>query len=204
VRRQVLEGLPRELWPTALSLLHRQAGASYPPSRAARRDLHRQFSTGGRIGCDCGDGWRWRSSDRDLRLERRCPPMPPFAYTLEVPGELEIKELAIRMRVHRGRVADWMFEGSPRRTGLALPLAPGDRVTVRNRRPGDRIRPLGCGHNRRLKDVLIDRRVPQSERDRLPLLFVDNRLAWVPGVTIADSFRVGGEREAWIAEIETR
>ncbi len=204
VRRDELEGLPRELWPPALSLLHREAGAAYPPGRAARVDLRRQFSNGGRIGCDCGDGWHWRSSGPDLRLERRRPPTPPFAYTLEVPGEIEIEELAIKMRVRHGSVADWMFAGSPRRTGLALPLAPGDQVTVRNRRPGDRIRPLGCGHDRRLKDVLIDRRVPQPERDRLPLLFVDNRLAWVPGVTIADSFRIGEEREAWIAEIETR
>ncbi|MEE8137389.1 MAG: tRNA lysidine(34) synthetase TilS [Thermoanaerobaculia bacterium] len=202
VRRKVLADLPQELWPSALSLLHREAGASYPPGRPARRDLLRQCRDGGRIGCDCGDGWRWSSSGEDLRLERRRSSTPLFSYTLEVPGEVEIPELAVRVRVRYGKVADWMFQGSPGRAGLALPLAPGDRVTVRNRRPGDRIRPLGCAHSRRLKDVLIDRRVPRPERDRLPLLFVGGHLAWVPGVTIADAFRVGGERKAWIAEIE--
>ena len=202
VRRKQLTDLPQELWPSALSLLHREAGAPYPPGRDARRDLYRQCLKGGRIGCDCRDGWSWRSYGEDLHLERRRPPTQPFAYTLVVPGELEIPELAIRIRVHYGKVADWMFQGSSTRAGLALPLRPGERVTIRNRRPGDRIRPLGCAHSRRLKDVLIDRRVPQPERDRLPLLFARGRLAWVPGVTIADAFRVGGEEETWIAQIE--
>jgi tRNA(Ile)-lysidine synthase len=86
---------------------------------------------------------------------------------------------------------------------LALPLEPGDRITVRNRRPGDRLHPLGAGGSRRLKEVLIDRRVPRGERDRLPLLCVDGRIAWVPGVTIDYRFRLAGETTAWVAEVTT-
>jgi hypothetical protein len=49
---------------------------------------------------------------------------------------------------------------------------------------------------------LIDRRVPRLERDRLPLLVIDDEIAWVPGVTIGDSFRLDQESPVWIAEIE--
>ena len=203
VRRKELVRLPAELWSPALSLLHREAGAPYPPSRAAGRDLYRQCQGGGRIGCDAGHGWYWKDIAEDLCLQRRRPPTPPFAYTLQVPGEAEIPELAMRMRICCGEVADWMFRGSRRRAGLALPLTKGDRVTVRNRRPGDRIRPLGSAYTRKLKDILIDSRVPRVERDRLPLLFVGGRLAWIPGVTIADAFRVARNGKAWIAEIES-
>lgn len=106
-----------------------------------------------------------------------------------------------------------MFQGSPHRAGLALPLQPGDRVTVRNRRPGDRLHPLGASGSRRLKEVLIDRRIPRSQRDRLPLLCVlsrdergeeTERIAWVPGVTIDQRFRITGEAAAWVAEVQTR
>ncbi len=215
VERAELAALPPPLLPAALALLHRLAGASYPPGRAARAELGRQLATaavaggaGGAVGCDCGDGWRW-SGDGPLvvvsRRGRREAPAP-FTYTLEAPGELEIPELSLRFRLVRGRFEGWMLRGERRRAGLALPLGPGDAVTVRGRRPGDRLRPLGAPGERRLKEVLIDRRVPRAERDRLPLLCLGEgggRVAWVPGVTIDERFRLAPDAaEAWLAAIE--
>ncbi len=204
VTRAALAALPDPLWPYALALLHRRAGAAYPPPARAAADLRRQLRTARRPGCDCGRGWRWEGDRETLALRRRRPPTAPFAYTLRVPGDLELPELALRLRLSRGETAPWMFEGSRRKAGLALPVRPGDEVTVRNRRPGDRIRPLGCAYPRRLKELLIDRRVPRPERDRIPLLCVGGRVAWVPGVTIAEEFRVTGSGPAWVAEIESR
>ncbi|HEX5473576.1 MAG TPA: tRNA lysidine(34) synthetase TilS [Vicinamibacterales bacterium] len=68
---------------------------------------------------------------------------------------------------------------------LVLPL------TVRNRRPGDRFRPLGAPGGRKLQDFLVDRKVPRTERDRLPLV-VDgqDRIVWVAGQAVAEDFRV--------------
>ena len=94
-----------------------------------------------------------------------------------------------------------MLRGAPDRAGLALPLSAGARVEVRNRRPGDRIRPLGAPGGRRLKEVLIDHRVPRERRDRLPLLVVDGRIAWVPGVTIDEAFRLREGSPVWLAEV---
>ncbi len=111
-------------------------------------------------------------------------------------------EVSLRLRVGRSPVAAWMFRGSATRTGLGAALRAGDRVTVRNRRPGDRLRPLGCRYSRRLKNVLIDSRIPRAERDRIPLLCVGGTIAWVPGVTIDDRFRVGDEERVWVAELE--
>ena len=202
IRQQDLMSLPRELWPHALSLLHREAGVPYPPGTTAQRDLLRQINEGGRVGCDCGAGWRWESSGDLLRLCRQAPRPLAFAYTLEVPGECEIPELALRLRLRRGSVASWMFRHSSRRVGLCLPIEPGDHVIVRSRRTGDRVRPLGCAYSRRLKEVLIDRRIPRWDRGQIPLLEVNSQLAWVPGVTIDDTFRVGEETQAWIAELE--
>ena len=206
VEREALAGLPEEILPFALAWLHRRAGAPYPAAEAARAELLRQIRQRGNAGCDCGDGWRWETSGRLLVLHRAgaVPErVPDFTYTLEVPGELHIPEISARVRVERRAVEPWMFEGSPHRAGLALPLTEGDRVTIRNRRPGDRIHPLGASGSRRLKEVLIDRRVPRQVRERLPLLCVEGRIAWAPGVAIDERFRLNGQATAWVAEVAT-
>ena len=217
VERTALAALPAPLLPAALALLHRLAGAPYP---AGRDELIRQLASGGSVGCDSGGGWRW-CADGPLvvlarRRGRREEPRP-FTYTLVAPGELEVPELSLRFRLVRGPVQGWMFRGERRRAGLALPLGPGEAVTVRSRRPGDRLRPLGAPGERRLKEVLIDRRVPRGERDRLPLLCLGaggRRVAWVPGVTIDERYRLDatdatdaaeagtGNAGAWVAAVE--
>ncbi len=65
----------------------------------------------------------------------------------------------------------------------AVHLRPGV-LTIDHRRPGLRLRPLPHGRTRKLQDVLVDAKVPRHERDRLPLVFLDGRLAWVPGIAV--------------------
>ena len=201
IDRRAFQELPEPLWPFALSILHETAGATYPASSDAHRELRRQLLAEGRVGCDCGDGWRWTADRDSLRLARTTTPIADFTYTFQAPGSLLIPELSMVLSLTRGSRASWMLRGQPHRAGIALQDDPPRRVTVRNRRPGDRIRPLGSPHNRRLKDLLIDRRVPRQRRGRLPLLVIDDTIAWVPGVTIDDSFRLIEGSTVWIAEI---
>lgn len=61
---------------------------------------------------------------------------------------------------------------------------------VRTRLPGDRIEPLGCGGTRKVKDILIDRKVPLAQRDHIPLVLSGKHVVWLGGVEIAHPFRV--------------
>jgi tRNA(Ile)-lysidine synthase len=137
---------------------------------------------------------------RSGELRREAPESrpSPFTYSFLIPGEIELPELGLRLRIGRAPVEPWMFRGDPNRAALAGNAA---YATVRTRRPGDRLRPLGAAGARKLKELLIDRRVPVGERDRLPLLELDGRLAWVPGVAIDDAFRLTDESECWVAEM---
>jgi tRNA(Ile)-lysidine synthase len=217
VLREAFEALPEPLRPHALALLERRAGAAYPASRAARGELARQLAGAApgrdlergrpRIGCDGPGGWRWESEGPLLAVHRRGGRRrgaPAFSYTLPLPGEVEIPELGVTVRARREPVAPWMFRGSPRRAALALPAAA--EAVVRSRLPGDRLRPLGAPGTRKLKEVLIDRGVPRRERDRLPLLLVGGRIAWVPGVTVDEAFRLVARppedgSETWTVEV---
>jgi tRNA(Ile)-lysidine synthase len=225
--RRRLRDLPPPLLPHALALLHRRAGAALPPSRGAAGELRRQLleevrpslrprQSRRQPGCDCGAGWRWQARGEELwlcRAELRgtpaqeaawppdAEPIPRFTYTVEVPGEIAIPEIAAVLRVRRQPFADWMLRGAPLRAALALPEEVAGRLTVRNRRPGDRLRPLGAAGSRRLKDVLIDRGIPRHWRDRLPLLCWAGGIAWVPGVTIEHRFRLAGQPCVCVAEV---
>jgi tRNA(Ile)-lysidine synthetase-like protein len=204
VPRHAFAALPAALHPFALAWLHRQAGAPYPAGEAARAELGRQLAASPRAACDAGGGWRWEATRERLILRRHESArerVADFTYTLKVPGELAIPEIAVRIEIRRRAMEPWMFAGATDRAALALPLTEGDLVTVRNRRPGDRIHPLGARGSRRLKEVLIDRRVPRHLRDRLPLLVVGGRIAWVAGVTIDERFRLAGDATAWVAEV---
>lgn len=202
--RAALLDLPDVLWPFALARAGRLAGLPYPPSRDARRELKRQLAGSAEVGCDQGDGWRWRSHGTRLRLAPAPSPRAarPFCHTFEAPGAVEIPTLGIRLGLRRSTRQSWMLRGAADRTGLGLRLSAGETVTVRSRRPGDRLKPLGCTYRRRLKEVLIDRQVPRRRRDRLPLLEVGGRIVWVPGVTVDNDCRLAPGLQVWLAEIE--
>lgn len=63
---------------------------------------------------------------------------------------------------------------------------------VRNRRAGDRMRPLGTGE-KKLKDILIDKKIPLSLRDRLPLVISEGKIVWMAGIAVSEEFKVTAE-----------
>lgn len=63
---------------------------------------------------------------------------------------------------------------------IGLPeLKRGDRVTLRCRRDGDRFHPHWRSSPLKLKDFLIDQKVPLSERNHWPLLEINGGIVWV-------------------------
>ena len=64
-------------------------------------------------------------------------------------------------------------------------------VELRTRVGGERFRPDGARPRRELKTLLQESRVPPWERARLPLLYCNGELAWVPGVGVACEVQAG-------------
>jgi len=141
----------------------------------------------------------------ELRFHKRDgTALPAVRLVLDVPGRVEVPEVGIwvEAEVVRGPPARGAGTAQP---GAAVPHAKrkweevvdrdrvGERLVVRTRAPGDRFEPLGLGGRKKLKDFLIDERVPREERARL--LVVEGRcgIAWVVGLRLDERAKVRAE-----------
>jgi tRNA(Ile)-lysidine synthase len=66
----------------------------------------------------------------------------------------------------------------------------GRCVTVRARSGGERLQIDARRPHRTLKNLFQEAGVPPWARERLPLVFCDDTLVWVPGIGIASAYRV--------------
>ena len=64
-----------------------------------------------------------------------------------------------------------------------------DKLYIRNRSKGDRIRPLGNGE-KTLGDFFTDNKIPQSLRDHIPLVAAGKDIVWAVGYGICDWAKV--------------
>lgn len=55
-------------------------------------------------------------------------------------------------------------------------------LTLRSRCSGDRVRPVGLQGTKKVKDILIDAKVPRRLRNVLPLVVSGKEIIWIPGV----------------------
>lgn len=114
-------------------------------------------------------------------LRKRPLAHPPFEFGLE-PGQ--------RKSFPGGRIALRSATGNRHAQKLQLPLDASANFIVRNRRDGDRFQPLGMQQQKKLKDFLIDRKIPAEARDSIPLLVWNDSIVWVGGVEISEAFKV--------------
>lgn len=130
-------------------------------------------------------------------------PTGDFAYRFEGFGAIHVPEAGVRLELQP--VPAEVARNAPRddpRVAFFDAAVVRFPVTVRNRRPGDRFRPLGSPGSRKLKKFFRDAGVPREERARCPVLVSEGRILWVAGLRIDEAARVTeGSRSAVRAEI---
>lgn len=63
-------------------------------------------------------------------------------------------------------------------------------LSLRHRLPGDQIIPLGMTGHKKIKDLLIDAKVPLKDRDKIWLICDDEKIIWVYGIRQHEHTRV--------------
>ncbi len=93
----------------------------------------------------------------------------PVSFYLEERGKMA----PVRIRKMAGGERQVAFDAGQ----LRFPLS------VRPLRAGDRVRPFGLAADKKIKEILIDRKVPREERWGRPVVCdAGGRIVWIPGV----------------------
>jgi len=137
-----------------------------------------------------GGGWCLRRTQGNLllmrRTEQRSAAVSSGVFTIE------------RQSLLDGLVAlpeGGLCLGQGEKVGLAL--VEGDFIEWRFRTGGERCKPLGRSHSQSLKKLLQEAKVPAWERDRLPLFYVNGRLAMVADLWVNSGFEADVGARAW-------
>ena len=141
------------------------------------------------------DGIVARCTDRNLQFLKsgrrppdRNPEVPSYVYPIEslrdIPVEIGLATAGtLCLTLAQPPPREALVSGPPTRAwfdiqALRFPLV------IRNLRPGDRMAPLGMqGRRQKVKEVLINAKIPSPKRRRLPLLVHgQDAILWIGGV----------------------
>lgn len=164
-----------------------QVGAA--PDFAATEALC-NLALSGRAGQKCElENLHAERTPRELRLEpgaatRGSEPVPD-TYSFPVPGEIDARAFTLRLRVETsGGLSESNRQGQDARD-KADSKSEGPRMaTLRNWKPGDRVRLRHSGGPRKVKEILERMRVTGSERAVWPVLELDGRIIWMKGAEL--------------------
>jgi tRNA(Ile)-lysidine synthase len=113
----------------------------------------------------------------------------PYSYIFRDKGDVVIDEAGCIFHIEEIESGRVEFDISCREVFVDADSVPGDTV-FRNRKDGDRFRPLGGGGSQKLKDYFINNKVARWERDRVPLMASGPRILWVPGMRLSEEVKL--------------
>ncbi|MEK7700596.1 MAG: tRNA lysidine(34) synthetase TilS [candidate division NC10 bacterium] len=96
---------------------------------------------------------------------------------VSVPGRVELPEIGLALQATLAAAERYAIPDEPDRVAFDADRLP-PALVVRPRRAGDRLTPFG-GCSRKLKDLLIDAKVPRWERCRVPVVEAGGEIVWV-------------------------
>lgn len=181
--RTRLIALPAERQRNALRFWLWSKGLPIPGRSHLERILHDVLASGE----DANPCVHWPGVEvrrfRDALYGMR--PVPPAAESVTALAW----DLRMTLELPQGRLEARPAQG----LGLAARWCEGRSVEVRFRRGGERCRPAGDRHARKVKKLLQEHDVPPWDRNRLPFVYLDGVLAAVADLWVCDPFaaRVG-------------
>ena len=91
-----------------------------------------------------------------------------FEYEISLGETIEIKEAGVKITLAS--------------TGGNFKISAGDKVVIRSRRDGDVFYPVGMNGSKKVKEYLIDKKIPADKRMKIPILTVNDKIASIVGM----------------------
>ena len=120
-----------------------------------------------------------------------------FEYEIAVPGYTDLPLLDARMvaaveTAQRAELPDGKFQAVFDFNRVQFP------PKLRNRQEGDRFQPFGMQGSKKIKDLLIDAKIPRHERDWVPILVSGDEILWVVGHRTSERFKIGSRTKRYL------
>lgn len=117
------------------------------------------------------------------------PEKVSFYYNFSIPGQLKIKEAGLLLTAEILSEPPHTPSLDPHTAHLDFEEV-GRELIVRSRKDGDRFYPLGMKGTKKVQDFFIDQKIPQEERDKIPIVESASRLIWIVGQRIDERVKV--------------
>lgn len=109
---------------------------------------------------------------------------------LNYPGETWVAALGWRVQCRLVDDFPPEFSTLPVTQALFDPAALHPPLWIRTRQPGDRIHLLGSSGAKKLKELLIDQKIPAAKRDEIPLIGDEKGILWAVGLRRANRAKI--------------
>ncbi|MGO9450450.1 MAG: tRNA lysidine(34) synthetase TilS [Candidatus Binataceae bacterium] len=149
-------------------------------------------------------GWRAVREYGRLKLRKASPNRRPrFSVPIAFEGTTEIVNAGFAFDTVVIGAGDVVMPADSASALFDVKVIAAHGLTARNFRPGDRIRPMGLGGTRKVKDVFIDRKLPPGDRARFPVVVSGDEIVWLPGLVRGEGAAVGTASET-VLRIDAR
>jgi tRNA(Ile)-lysidine synthase len=65
-----------------------------------------------------------------------------------------------------------------------------EELVLRYREPGDMFAPIGMKGTKKLKEYLIDEKIPREDRDDLEFIADGNEIVWIVGGRLSEKYKI--------------
>jgi tRNA(Ile)-lysidine synthase len=122
------------------------------------------------------------------------PPPLLFSGQVDKPGTISIREIGAEISFERVRIDP---QTARKTFNKQQALVDWEKIqwplVVRNVQSGDRFRPLGLKGAKKVNRFFRDRKIPRSQRDRIPLILSGGEIVWIAGLEIGDLFALNDQ-----------
>jgi len=128
--------------------------------------------------------WLYTSSKKTELIKKTPKTNTEIFITQE--GEYNFENLVFSIRSYNKTTKNFPEDN----TYKALVHLDKINFSLRHRKNGDIITPLGCNGTQKLKKYLNEKKIPQHEKDTIVFLCRDNEILWACGIGINDKIKV--------------
>lgn len=113
-----------------------------------------------------------------------------FEYEISNPGEFMIPEINMKIIVSLDRIDDIKLNYNDKNRAFFDADKISFSLIVRGRKPGDRFQPYGMKGSKKIKELMIDEKIPYKRRGAIPIFESKNEIIWIGGIRRAEIARI--------------